>query len=131
MLFGFFFSEGKSVDELFPYFFAFAKKIYPQFEFQKDLQLISDLTQPANWWEYINPVPIFCLPQHATFPKANHLTIWFYFGRLHDWTQDLDFMHLCGTCCKKAWKWRFNIRIFLSTTCKTPLWILHMHLLKK
>lgn len=43
------FSEGKSVDELFPYFFAFAKKIYPQFEFQKDLQLISDLTQPANW----------------------------------------------------------------------------------
>ena len=43
------FSEGKSVDELFPYFLAFAKKIYPQFEFQKDLQLISDLTQPANW----------------------------------------------------------------------------------
>nr|XP_022336779.1 ATP-dependent RNA helicase SUV3 homolog, mitochondrial-like [Crassostrea virginica] len=43
-------SEGKSVDELFPYFLAFAKKIYPQFEFQKDLQLISDLTQPANWY---------------------------------------------------------------------------------
>lgn len=47
----FFFSEGKgkSIDDLYPYFIDFAKKIYPQFEFQKDLQLICDLTQPANW----------------------------------------------------------------------------------
>lgn len=47
----FYFSEGKgkSIDDLYPYFIDFAKKIYPQFEFQKDLQLICDLTQPANW----------------------------------------------------------------------------------
>lgn len=46
-----FFSEGKgkSIDDLYPYLIDFAKKIYPQFEFQKDLQLICDLTQPANW----------------------------------------------------------------------------------
>ncbi|XP_061192837.1 ATP-dependent RNA helicase SUV3 homolog, mitochondrial-like [Saccostrea echinata] len=42
--------EGKHVDDLFPFFIDHAKKIYPHFEFKQDLQLICDLTQPANWY---------------------------------------------------------------------------------
>lgn len=44
-----FFFTGKHMDDLFPFFIDYAKKLYPHFEFKDDLQLICDLTQPANW----------------------------------------------------------------------------------
>lgn len=39
-----------SVDLLFPYFFAHAQSLYPHLESLDDMKLISDLTQPQNWY---------------------------------------------------------------------------------
>lgn len=41
---------GHSVDSLFPYFLAHARKVFPHLECIDDLRRISDLTQPHNWY---------------------------------------------------------------------------------
>ncbi|KAK6732086.1 hypothetical protein RB195_016453 [Necator americanus] len=42
--------EGHDVDRLFPYFLAHARKVFPHLEAMDDLRMISDLTQPHNWY---------------------------------------------------------------------------------
>ncbi|CAI4225470.1 unnamed protein product [Auanema sp. JU1783] len=42
--------DDHEVDRLFPYFLAHAKKIFPHLEAMDDLRIISDLTQPHNWY---------------------------------------------------------------------------------
>jgi hypothetical protein len=36
--------------DIFPYFFAHAKKVFPHLDCLEDLRLISDLTDPPNWY---------------------------------------------------------------------------------
>lgn len=45
-----FFILGHSVDTLFMFFLSHARKVYPHLESLEDLKLISDLTQPHNWY---------------------------------------------------------------------------------
>uniref|UniRef100_A0A0K0DD30 ATP-dependent RNA helicase SUV3 homolog, mitochondrial n=1 Tax=Angiostrongylus cantonensis TaxID=6313 RepID=A0A0K0DD30_ANGCA len=42
--------EGHDVERLFPYFLAHARKVFPHLEAMDDLRMISDLTQPHNWY---------------------------------------------------------------------------------
>uniref|UniRef100_A0AC34GR88 RNA helicase n=1 Tax=Panagrolaimus sp. ES5 TaxID=591445 RepID=A0AC34GR88_9BILA len=43
-------NHGHSVDTLFMYYLSHARKVYPHLESLEDLKLISDLTQPHNWY---------------------------------------------------------------------------------
>ncbi|KAK0429328.1 hypothetical protein QR680_011322 [Steinernema hermaphroditum] len=43
-------NSNHSVDILFPFFLAHAKKVFPHLESIDDLRLISDLTRPHNWY---------------------------------------------------------------------------------
>uniref|UniRef100_A0AC35G4A4 RNA helicase n=1 Tax=Panagrolaimus sp. PS1159 TaxID=55785 RepID=A0AC35G4A4_9BILA len=43
-------NHGHSIDTLFTYFLSHARKVYPHLESLEDLKLISDLTQPHNWY---------------------------------------------------------------------------------
>ena len=36
--------------DLFPYFISHARKVFPHLECMEDLKLISDLTNPPNWY---------------------------------------------------------------------------------
>jgi len=40
------------VDDLFPYFIQHAKTMFPHLDCMDDLQKISDLRHPANWFVY-------------------------------------------------------------------------------
>nr|CDJ82951.1 DNA RNA helicase domain containing protein [Haemonchus contortus] len=42
--------EGHDVECLFPFFLAHARKVFPHLEAMDDLRMISDLTQPHNWY---------------------------------------------------------------------------------
>lgn len=42
--------HGHSVDSLFPFFLTHAHKVFPHLECIEDLRMISDLTQPHNWY---------------------------------------------------------------------------------
>uniref|UniRef100_A0A915BX29 ATP-dependent RNA helicase SUV3 homolog, mitochondrial n=3 Tax=Parascaris univalens TaxID=6257 RepID=A0A915BX29_PARUN len=42
--------QGQDVDSLFVYFLSHARKVYPHLESIEDLRMISDLTQPHNWY---------------------------------------------------------------------------------
>uniref|UniRef100_A0A1I7YB81 ATP-dependent RNA helicase SUV3 homolog, mitochondrial n=1 Tax=Steinernema glaseri TaxID=37863 RepID=A0A1I7YB81_9BILA len=43
-------NHNQSVDTLFPFFLSHARKVFPHLESIDDLKLISDLTQPHNWY---------------------------------------------------------------------------------
>ncbi|KHN85947.1 ATP-dependent RNA helicase SUV3 -like protein, mitochondrial [Toxocara canis] len=43
-------NHGQDVDSLFVYFLSHARKVYPHLESIEDLRMISDLTQPHNWY---------------------------------------------------------------------------------
>jgi ATP-dependent RNA helicase SUPV3L1/SUV3 len=43
-------NHNHSVDLIFPFFFAHAQSLYPHLDSLDDMKVISDLTQPHNWY---------------------------------------------------------------------------------
>eukprot|EP00095_Tigriopus_kingsejongensis_P000643 maker-scaffold552_size138156-snap-gene-0.24 protein:Tk00643 transcript:maker-scaffold552_size138156-snap-gene-0.24-mRNA-1 annotation:"hypothetical protein D910_00282" len=50
ILFGDVLQGSKTVDDIFPFFLQHARKVFPHLECLDDLRVISDLTNPPNWY---------------------------------------------------------------------------------
>jgi ATP-dependent RNA helicase SUPV3L1/SUV3 len=70
-------NHGHSIDTLFTYFLSHARKVYPHLESLEDLKLISDLTQPHNW-----------------YPEARNIQrkIIFHAGNLFDFFKTVNYL---------------------------------------
>ena len=43
-------SDERHIDDIFPYFLTHARKVFPHLECMEDLRMISDLSDPTNWY---------------------------------------------------------------------------------
>lgn len=66
-----------SVDLLFSYFLEHARLLYPHLDSQDDMKLISDLTQPHNWYPEARSIHRRVIFHSGTFVSLNFKLLFF------------------------------------------------------
>lgn len=74
------------IDDIFPYFLRHAKQIFPHLDCMDDLKKISDLRQPANWYQSARAInrKIIFHSGPTNSGKTYHAMERFLTGEFHD-----------------------------------------------